>query len=338
MTQSTLGIGLFGCGRIGQVHAANIATNPGAQLLWVCDPRLDAARELAALYGAQATDNPDDVLGDSLVQAVLVGSSTPTHMQLTVASVNAGKRVLCEKPLDLELEVIDRARATASAAIDEVMVGFNRRFDPNFAEIHRRVASGEIGTLEQLSIVSRDPAPPPADYIAVSGGLFRDMTIHDFDMARFFLGDIVSVFATGSALFSEDAAAAGDIDTASVIVTNAAGVQCQIVNSRHCSYGYDQRIEAFGSLGALRAENQRDTTVSLHGETATDVKGPVQNFFLERYAAAYAFELDHFLDAARTSGTPAPSFEDGRAALVCALAAQLSLREGRVVRLEDIVG
>ncbi|WGD37171.1 inositol 2-dehydrogenase [Lysinibacter sp. HNR] len=331
-----LGIGLFGCGRIGWVHAANVAASPNAELLWVCDPRIDAARELAERYGARATDNPQDVLEDPRVHATLVGSSTPTHMQLTAASVLAGKRVLCEKPLDLDLAVIDEAHASTAGGLSQVMVGFNRRFDPSFAEVHRRVQSGEIGELEQLTIVSRDPAPPPADYLAVSGGLFRDMTIHDFDMARFFLGDIVSVFATGGVLFSDDASSVGDIDTASVIVTNTAGVQCQIINSRRCSYGYDQRIEAFGSRGALRAENQRDTTVSLYTETVTAAKSPVQSFFLERYSAAFRGELAHFLSVVRDGALPEPSFADGRAALVCALAAQLSLSQGRVVRTDEI--
>ncbi|MFC4224595.1 inositol 2-dehydrogenase [Lysinibacter cavernae] len=332
---ATVGIGIFGSGRIGQVHAANVALNPGSTLLWVCDPRLDAATELAQKYGARATDNPNDVLSDPAVQAVLVGSSTPTHMDLTVQSVRAGKRVLCEKPLDLELDVIDAARADAGPDIEHVMVGFNRRFDPNVAEVHRRVEAGEIGQLEQLTIISRDPTPPPGEYLAVSGGMFRDMTIHDFDMARFFLGEITSVYATGSALFSDDARAVGDVDSASLILTNAAGVQCQIINSRHCGYGYDQRLEAFGSLGSLRVGNQRDTTVVFDGASATDVKNPIQNFFLERYAAAYQIELQHFLTSIASGVAPSPSFEDGREAVVCALAAQRSLSEGRVVALSE---
>ncbi len=333
-----IGVALFGSGRIGQVHAANVAARTDATLRWVCDPRVEAAEGLAAAHGAAWTRDPDQVLADPEVTAVIVASSTPTHMELVLAARAAGKRVLCEKPLDLSLAVVDQAVASSSVSLDEVMVGFNRRFDPSFAEVHRRVSAGEIGTLEQLTIISRDPAAPPAEYIAQSGGLFRDMSIHDLDMARHFLGHIDTVYATGAALFDDGARSHGDIDTASILLTSRSGAQCQIINARRCTFGYEQRLEAFGSLGALHAGNRHDTTVSLHAAGVTGARGPAQPFFLERYAEAYRAELEHFLRSIRDAVVPSPAFADGRAALVLALAAGVSLAERRPVTVSEVSG
>ena len=191
------------------------------------------------------------MLGDPSIDAVVVASPTPTHVDLLTRAVRTGKAVLCEKPIDLDITRVDACRAAIGALADRVMLGFNRRFDPSFADIRARVQAGEIGTLEQLTIISRDPAPPPAGYVTTSGGLFRDMTIHDFDMARFFLGDVVEVGATGSNLVSSEIAEAGDIDGAVVVLRGAGGALCSITNSRRCAFGYDQRLEAFGERGML---------------------------------------------------------------------------------------
>src|SRR5215212_2375608 len=214
-------VGLIGCGRIGRVHADSVTVHRRAELARVVDPVEAAAREVGGRFGAPWGTDVDAVLGDPTVDAVVVASPTPTHVDLLTAAVRAGKAVLCEKPIDLDIARVDACRAAVGPLVDRVMLGFNRRFDPSFADIRARVAAGEIGTLEQLTIVSRDPGPPPAGYVATSGGLFRDMTIHDLDMARFLLGEVVEVTATGATLVSADVAEAGDIDTAIVVLRGA---------------------------------------------------------------------------------------------------------------------
>ena len=242
--------------------------------------------------------------------------------------------MLCEKPIDLDLARVDACWADIKGLDATVMVGFNRRFDPTFAEMRDRVAKGEIGRLEQLIITSRDPAPAPAAYIASSGGLFRDMTIHDFDMARFFLGEVVEVQAMGANLIEPYIAEAGDIDSAMVVLRGAGGELCQIVNSRRCSFGYDQRVEAFGAEAMLSAGNQTATSVRRSGASGTEIAPPYLNFFLDRYADAYRAELDHLVSCVEQGTAPSPGFADGRAALVLADAANESLRTGRAVRTD----
>jgi len=243
-----LRFGLFGAGRIGRVHAASLAAHPRTELAMVHDPIEPAAHEVAALYGATPTGDADAILGDPGIDAVVIASPTPTHVALLTACARAGKAVLCEKPIDLDLARVDACWAEIKALNATVMVGFNRRFDPTFAEMRERVADGEIGRLEQLLITSRDPAPAPAAYIASSGGLFRDMTIHDFDMARFFLGEVVEVQAIGANLIEPYIAEAGDVDSAVVSMRGAGGELCQITNSRRCAFGYDQRVVMAGSV------------------------------------------------------------------------------------------
>jgi myo-inositol 2-dehydrogenase / D-chiro-inositol 1-dehydrogenase len=241
--------------------------------------------------------------------------------------------VLCEKPIDLDIARVDAYRAEIGPLVDRVMVGFNRRFDPSFHDIRARVEAGEIGTLEQLIIISRDPAPPPGGYVTTSGGLFRDMTIHDFDMARYFLGEVVEVTATGANLISEEIAATADIDGAVVVLRGAHGALCSITNSRRCAFGYDQRLEAFGERGMLAAANQLPTSVRFSGAEHTEVAPPYYNFFLDRYTPAYRAELDHFVTSIETDSVPKPGFGDGRAALVLADAANESLRTGSTVKV-----
>ena len=326
-----LRLGLMGCGRIGRVHADSVDVHPRAELAHVYDPFEAAAREVGARYGAVWGTDVDAVIDDPSIDAVIVASPTPTHVDLLTRAVRAGKAVLCEKPIDLDLARVDACRAEIGALADRVMVGFNRRFDPSFADIRARVAAGEIGNLEQLVIISRDPAPPPAAYVVTSGGLFRDMTIHDFDMARFFLGEVVEVTATGANLISNDIRDAGDIDSAVVVLRGARGTLCSITNSRRCAFGYDQRLEAFGELGMLSAANQLPTSVRFSGAAHTEVAPPYHNFFLDRYTPAYRAELDHFVTAVETGSVPSPGFTDGRAALVLADAANESLRTGSTV-------
>ncbi|MDO5627599.1 MAG: inositol 2-dehydrogenase [Mobilicoccus sp.] len=320
-----LNIGLVGCGRISTVHAASITTHPGARLARAFDPIEAAAGVIAEKFGTEATTRVEDVIEDPAIDAVVIASPTPTHVDLLTRAVEAGKWVLCEKPIDLDLDRVDACRARIGDLERKVMVGFNRRFDPTFADIQARVVAGEVGGLEQLIIVSRDPAPPPAAYIAASGGLFKDMTIHDFDMARFFLGDVVEVSATGTNLVSPEIGEAGDIDGAVVVLRGSTGAVATITNSRRCTFGYDQRLEAFGELGMLTADNQLPTSVRFSGATATEVAPPYLNFFLDRYMPAYRAEMDHFVSAIENDTPFSPNFEDGRAALVLAEAANESL-------------
>ena len=328
-----LRFGLFGAGRIGRVHAASVAAHPRTELAIVHDPIEAAAREVAAQYGAAPTQDADVILGDPAIEAVIIASPTATHVDLLTAAVRAGKAVLCEKPIDLDLARVDACWDAIKGLDATVMVGFNRRFDPTFAEIRDRIAQGEIGRLEQLIITSRDPAPAPAAYIATSGGLFRDMTIHDFDMARFFLGDLVEVQATGANLIEPYIAEAGDIDSAMVVLRGAGAELCQIVNSRRCAFGYDQRLEAFGAEGMLSAGNQTATSVRRSGSAGTETAPPYLNFFLDRYTPAYRAELDHLVTCVEQGLAPSPGFADGRAALVLADAANESLQTGRAVRV-----
>ena len=264
----------------------------------------------------------------------MVCSPTPTHIDLIRAAVGRGLAVLCEKPIDLDIDRVRSCLADLAGNTAAVMMGFNRRFDPAFAAVRKRVAAGQIGRLEQLTITSRDPAPAPAAYIAASGGIFRDMSIHDLDMARFFIPDVVEVTAHGANVFSDYIAEAGDFDSAVITLRGRNGELVSITNSRHSAYGYDQRLEAFGSQGMLRADNISPTTVRGFGALAVETADPYEPFFLERYAAAYRHELDHFVDAIRTGIPCSPGFEDGMAALVLADAAAESAATGKTVSVE----
>ncbi|MGW9020514.1 inositol 2-dehydrogenase [Leucobacter chromiiresistens] len=336
MTQQPVRIGLVGTGRIGQVHAASIAASPEAVLSWVADPFIAGASAVAERYGAIATESAERLIASGEVDAILIASPTPTHVGLIEASVRAGLPVLCEKPIDLDIARVDALRPLVAASGVPVALGFNRRFDPNHASARARVRAGEIGALEQLLIISRDPAAPPAEYIGVSGGIFRDMTIHDFDMARFFTGDdrIVAVSATGTRTFDAGAREHGDFDTAVVTLQTESGAIVTIVNSRHSAIGYDQRMEAFGATGMLQVGNPQQNTVVLSNGDAVEARPPYPEFFLERYATAYAAELGEFVRLVRGEPSTSPTFDDGRAALILADAAQRSAETGATVGVE----
>jgi myo-inositol 2-dehydrogenase / D-chiro-inositol 1-dehydrogenase len=322
----------FGAGRIGAIHAGNIARHPGARLLHVVDVDVGAATRLAAQYGAQASERAA-ALADPAVDAVLIASSTDTHAELIEAAARAGKAVFCEKPIDLDSKRVESCLAVVKQTGAVLMVGFNRRFDPNFARLHRQLRQGRIGKIEMLAITSRDPGPPPLAYIKVSGGLFRDMMIHDLDMARWLLGEEpVEVFAAASCLVDPAIGAAGDADSAMVTLKTASGTLCQISNSRRASYGYDQRIEAHGEKGMLRAGNILESSVEFSGGDGIVGEKPL-HFFLERYAEAYRHELDQFIAAVAGKTAPPTSGADGLRALRLADAAVESARSGRTVRV-----
>lgn len=322
----------FGAGRIGAIHAANLAATGAARLRYVVDVNATAARALAERHGARAT-NAGTAFGDPEVDAVVIASSTDTHAGLVIAAAQAGKAIFCEKPIDLSLKRVDACLAAVRKAKVPMFVGFNRRFDPSFAALRRRLAGGEIGAVEQVIVTSRDPGLPPLGYLKVSGGQFRDMTIHDFDMARWLLGEEpVEVFAYGSCLVEPAVARIGDTDSVMVLLKTASGKLAHINNSRRAAYGYDQRIEVHGAKGRLLAGNQTPTTVELADAHAVSSDKPL-HFFLERYAAAYRLELAAFLEALE-HGKPMPvGAADGRQALVLAEAAAKSLRTGRPVRV-----
>ena len=325
-----LNIAVIGAGRIGHVHAKTIAAHPDAALAVVCDPIDDAAQKLADQYGARACKEAEEVFADPQVDAVIIGSPTPLHIPHLLAAAKAGKAVLCEKPIALDMKDVEAAKAELDAVTTPVMFGFNRRFDPSFAAVRAAVRDGRVGDLEQLTIISRDPAAPPVEYIKVSGGIFRDMTIHDFDTARFFLGEITEVYAAGQNL---DTAIkeTGDFDAAVVTLKAASGAVATIINNRHCASGYDQRLEASGRDGALFAENIRATTVRLSNAEVTDAQEPYLDFFLERYADAYRLELSAFIEAVE-KGSPTPTtIDDAVKALALAEAATESARTGKPV-------
>ena len=321
---------VIGAGRIGNIHARNIAAHGGVRLAGVADVDAAAASRLAHACGARTLTVDEAFVAD----AVLIGSPTPTHADYIERAAAAGRAIFCEKPIDLAVERVRACLDAVRRAGVALMVGFNRRFDRHFATLKRRLDAGEIGDLELLTIISRDPAPPPPGYVASSGGLFRDMMIHDLDMARFLLGEEpVAVHAAASCLVDASIGAAGDVDTAVATLRTAGGRLCQISNSRRASYGYDQRIEAHGATGLLRAGNVTATTVELATASgfATD---PVLPFFLERYAEAYRAELAAFVEAVESGHPPQPDGADGLKALLLADAATQSAQTGEAVKVD----
>ncbi len=335
-----LPVAVLGAGRIGQVHARTIATRvPGATVVGVADPRLEAARALADELGvARVAADPRELIADPGVEAVLVCSSTDTHADLVVAAAREGKHVFCEKPLDLHLARIDAVLAEVRDAGVQLMLGFNRRFDPDFSKVRELVGAGAVGRPEVLRITSRDPSPPPAEYVAVSGGIFLDMTIHDFDMARFVMGqEVVELYTAAAVLVDPAIGEAGDVDTAVITLRFEDGALGFIENSRRAVYGYDQRVEVLGSDGRVGNRNHAAHGVQL--ADATGVHDPLPlNFFMQRYTASYEAEVAAFVAALRDGTEPPVGGHDGRMAVVLGLAAKLSLDENRPVRIEEIGG
>jgi myo-inositol 2-dehydrogenase/D-chiro-inositol 1-dehydrogenase len=331
-----LKVGLLGAGRIAGVHATAITSHPGSTLVAVSDINADAAAKLAAAYGAEARAT-DAILADPAIDAVLIATSTDTHSDLIERATAAGKAVLCEKPVDLSLARAQACQKAVASSGRPVMIGFNRRFDPNFAGLKDALDRGEIGKPELLSITSFDPAPPPVAYVKVSGGLFRDMMIHDFDMANFLMGALpVTVSAVGTSIVDPAIGQAGDVDTAVVTLTYADGRIAVIKNSRRAAYGYDQRVELLGSEGLLQARNVLESTVVKATKAGVTEAKPM-HFFLERYMSAYRTEWAAFV-AAVTEGAAIPvTLADGVAALAMAEAATLSAKTGAPVKMASVM-
>jgi myo-inositol 2-dehydrogenase/D-chiro-inositol 1-dehydrogenase len=327
-----VGIAVLGAGRIGKIHAASVAANPKARLIAVADPVPEAVEPLAASLGADAMTEPMVAIARPDVDAVVIGTPTDTHVDYLLKAVELGKAVLCEKPIDLDMARSESAAAEVERVGGRVMLAFNRRFDSTFAAMRRAIDAGRIGEVRQVIISSRDPGMPPASYVKSSGGIFRDMTIHDLDMARWLLGEEpVLVSAVGSRIVDPDLSQYEDYDTAMVLLQTASGKQAHINNCREAVYGYDQRVEVFGATGLLTHDNLRPTTMRVTTAETTDARDPLLNFFLERYAQAYRAELDAFIDALVEQKPMPTTMRDGVMALRLAECAIESVRTGRSV-------
>jgi myo-inositol 2-dehydrogenase/D-chiro-inositol 1-dehydrogenase len=331
----TLNFALLGAGRIGKVHANAITSHPDGALVAVTDAVPAAAEALAGSYGCEIA-SIDALEAAAEVDAVAVCTPTDTHADLIERFARAGKAIFCEKPIDLDIKRVRACLDVVHETGARLMVGFNRRFDPHFAAVRAAIDAGRIGEIEMVQITSRDPGAPPADYIKSSGGILRDMTIHDFDMARFLLGEEPeTVIAAASVLTDPAIGALGDYDSVSVVLTTAGGRHCAISNSRRATYGYDQRIEVHGSKGAVAAENQRPVSIEIAGAEGY-TRPPLHDFFMTRYREAYAAEIAAFIAAVQDGAAPSPDGRDGLMALALAEAAVKSVAEGRAVRVSEI--
>jgi myo-inositol 2-dehydrogenase/D-chiro-inositol 1-dehydrogenase len=332
----TVRFGLLGAGRIGKVHAKAVMGDANAKLVAVTDAMPAAAQAIADQYGCDVR-SMEAILAATDIDAVIICTPTDTHADLIEAFVKGGKAVFCEKPIDLSLDRVKSCLSVVRAHKGTLMVGFNRRFDPHFQAVRAEIDKGTIGAVEMVVITSRDPGAPPVEYIARSGGIFRDMTIHDFDMARFLLGEeIAEVSAMAAVLVDQTIGKAGDFDSVQVMLKTASGKQAMISNSRRATYGYDQRIEVHGSKGAVSAENQRPVSIEV-ATGAGYTRPPLHDFFMTRYTEDYAAEIATFIAAMAGTGKAEPTGEDGLIALALADAAVKSVAEGRVVKLSEVL-
>ena len=331
----TLRFGLLGAGRIGKVHAKAVTSDANARLVAVADAMPAAADAIARQYGCEVR-TIDAILTAKDIDAVVICTPTDTHADLIEKFVKAGKAVFCEKPIDLSLARVKTCLEVVRAAKGTLMVGFNRRFDPHFAAVKAEIGKGSIGEVEMITITSRDPGAPPIDYIKRSGGIFRDMTIHDFDMARWLLDeDVTEVSAMAAVLVDKAIGEAGDSDSVQVMLKTASGKMAIISNSRRATYGYDQRIEVHGSKGVVSAENQRPVSIEVANGLGY-TRPPLHDFFMTRYTEAYAAEISGFIKAVTAKTAANPSGEDGLNALALAEAALKSVKEGRTVKMSEV--
>lgn len=332
MTQK-IRIAIIGAGRIGYVHAGSVNDNSELELVYVVDPFEENAKKVTAAFGGKVSNDPSAVIASGEIDAVIIGSPTATHIPLLRESIAAGVHALCEKPIDLDINNVEEFRAQANSAKTNITLGFNRRQDPQYKALKEKVAAGAIGNIEQVILTSRDPGPAPQAYIAVSGGIFRDMTIHDFDMARNFVPNIVEVTAFGANSFCDYIKEEGDFDNVSVVMKGANNEIVTIINSRHAAFGYDQRAEVFGDKGMLQISNLTESTVKSFTKESTTAGEPFMDFFLERYATSYRNELKLFVEGIKEGKVLGSTYDDGRAALILADAAHESARSGKSVKV-----
>ena len=338
-SNKSIGIGVLGCGRIGVMHAELIAQRiEGVHLAGVYDVINESAQKVATKFGCQHFSDPEALMSSADVNAIAICTSTDTHVEVLIMASKYRKPVFCEKPISLSLTETDRALKAISESKTPLMLGFNRRYDPTHRSVRDNVANGVVGDVHIARITSRDPAPPPVAYAKVSGGIFIDMTIHDFDMARYVVGsEIVSVYATGAVRIVPEFAEIGDLDTVAIMLQHANGAITMIDNSRQAVYGYDQRVEVFGSKGLVGSDNPLMTSTISRNESGTQL-AKMPYFFLDRYIPSYIAEWNEFVEVANGKIQPVVTGADGRASLVAGLAAWKSVREGRVVKTSEIVG
>lgn len=329
-----LRIAVLGAGRIANIHAANVAANPDVQLVLIADPWREGVDTLAGRLGCAGAYDCAEAIARDDVDAIVIGTPTDTHIDLMLRAVKLGKPVLCEKPIDLDFAKAARAVEEIERLNGKVMLGFNRRFDPDTLQMRKAITRGDIGEVRQVIITSRDPGLAPVEYLTHSGGIFRDMTIHDFDTARTLLGEEpIEVIAIASRLVEPALAQIDDYDSVMVLLRTASGKQCHINCCREAVYGYDQRLEVFGSKGMILNDNHRPSTVRSYSATQTEVREPLENFFLERYAASYRIELNQFIDAVRGNQPLPTNARDGLKALHLANCAIESIKTGRAVKV-----
>jgi myo-inositol 2-dehydrogenase/D-chiro-inositol 1-dehydrogenase len=333
MSMSEITVGVIGAGRIGTLHADNLIRMQGVRLKTAADPYI--IPEDWVRRGVDPVRDPAEVIDDREIQSVLICSPTPTHADLTEAAARAGKHVFCEKPIALDPARIRQTLEVVRSAGVKLQVGFNRRFDPTFARVRQAVVDGEVGDVHLVKVVARDPSPPPIEYVSASGGMFLDMTIHDFDMVRFLSGaEVVEVHAYGAVLVDPAIGDAGDIDTAVVTLKLDNGALAVIENSREAVFGYDQRVEVFGSKGGMEALNESPCQVRMRSSGGVRADNPLY-FFLERYQRSFVAELEAFFDSIRDDREPPVTGRDGLIPVLIGLAAARSMREGRPVRVDD---
>ena len=330
-----INLALMGAGRIGKMHAEIITAHPEANLQFVYDVNEEFASQVAKQNNAETVNSPEEAIINDKISAILIASATPTHTQFITMGAKAGKAIFCEKPIDLDINKVNECMNEIKGVNIPLQIGFNRRFDKSHAKVQQARVNKEIGELEMLIITSRDPEPPGLDYLNAAGGFFRDTTIHDFDLSRFILGNdpIIEVSAFGDNLFDENAKIAQDFDTAMFVLKSKAGVMIHINNSRRAVYGYDQRVEAFGSKGMIISNNQTPTSIERYNKVSTSSKEPVLHFFIERYAQAYKDQFNHFIECIKNNIKPSVTFEDGRNALIIANAAYASHKQKKTIEI-----
>ena len=331
MGKNIINIALFGLGRIGQMHASNLINHKDFNLKYIFDKDQKLTKKLSKKYNSIGIQNPKIAFKDKNIKCIFIASSTNTHLKFIEEAVINKKVVFCEKPLDLDLNKVNKCKKKISKYNPKIQIGFNRRYDPAHNSLSHNLLKGKIGKLEKIIITSRDPEPPPINYLKTSGGIFKDMMIHDFDLARFYAGndEFNSIFATGQRFLDRKLKKINDLELATVVMKTKKGVQCIITNSRHCSFGYDQRIELFGSKGMIISDNQRDLETVLYSKNSTDNKTQLKNFFIERYSEAYKIQLNDLIKICKKNSKPLADFEDGRKSLILAEMAKKSLKTKR---------
>ena len=335
MGKNIINIALFGLGRIGQMHANNLINHKDFNLKYIFDKDQKLTKKLSKKYNSTGIQNPKIAFKDQNIKCIFIASSTNTHLKFIEEAVLNKKVVFCEKPLDLDLNKINKCEKRISKYNPKIQIGFNRRYDPAHNSLNHNLLKGKIGKLEKIIITSRDPSPPPINYLKTSGGIFKDMMIHDFDLARFYAGkdEFESIFATGQRFSEKKLKKINDLDLATVVMKTKKGVQCIITNSRHCSFGYDQRIELFGSKGMIISDNQRDLETVLYSKNSTDNKTQLKNFFIERYSEAYKIQLNDLVKICKKNSKPLANFDDGRKSLILAEIAKKSLNSKKFEKI-----